>query len=264
MRTPVDRPTSWWVRNEDRVLDLLPPAMLALATVGAVGIDHRSHHKLLIDLAGGGLSGLTVGLTMGLRSVWRTRPQLIYGLVSVITALMIVLVINDPIYGFYSWTGYVWFNRLFDGVPRYLGVAVTAAATGTSQHGGLPTSSAGSIAAWAAIVLVNFAIATGFSHAERAQTEDFYRRGHMIDELTEANARLEALLAENTGLHAQLLAQAREAGVHDERQRMAREIHDTLAQGLVGIIRQLEATERAGADAARRHIARLRRSRARA
>jgi signal transduction histidine kinase len=33
--------------------------------------------------------------------------------------------------------------------------------------------------------------------------------------------------------------------VNDERQRMAREIHDTLAQGLTGIITQLEAAEQA-------------------
>ena len=41
------------------------------------------------------------------------------------------------------------------------------------------------------------------------------------------------------------LAQAREAGIYDERQRMAREIHDTLAQGLTGIITQLQAAEQA-------------------
>jgi signal transduction histidine kinase len=58
-------------------------------------------------------------------------------------------------------------------------------------------------------------------------------------------ARLEAALEENAGLHAQLLAQAREAGVLDERHRMAREIHDTLAQGLTGIITQLAAAEQA-------------------
>jgi signal transduction histidine kinase len=54
------------------------------------------------------------------------------------------------------------------------------------------------------------------------------------------------MMAENTGLHAQLLTQAREAGVLEERQRMAREIHDTLAQGLTGIITQLEAVQQAG------------------
>jgi signal transduction histidine kinase len=53
-------------------------------------------------------------------------------------------------------------------------------------------------------------------------------------------------MAENAGLHQQLLIQARAAGVVDERQRMAREIHDTLAQGLTGIVTQLHAAEQAG------------------
>jgi signal transduction histidine kinase len=252
-RSP-DMTISWWERHEDHVLDLLPPVMLALATAGAAAIDHGSRTKLLVDLAGGGGAMLTIALVMGLRAVWFTRSGLILSLIAMLTAITAVLVVNDPIYGFFSWTGYVWFNRLFVGAPRYAGVAATAAITGTSQHGGLPSGSAGSIGAWAAIVLVNFAIALGFSYAERTQTEDLNRRKEMIDELTEANARLEGLLAENAGLHAQLLSQAREAGVQDERQRMAREIHDTLAQGLVGIIRQLEAAERIDEVAARRHI----------
>lgn len=57
-------------------------------------------------------------------------------------------------------------------------------------------------------------------------------------------ARLEEALHENAGLHAQLVAQARESGAQDERQRLAGEIHDTLAQGLAGIITQLQAAER--------------------
>ena len=35
----------------------------------------------------------------------------------------------------------------------------------------------------------------------------------------------------------------------DERQRMAREIHDTIAQGLTGIVTQLEAAEQAARPA---------------
>jgi signal transduction histidine kinase len=254
MSSAPDKPVNWWEQHEEQILDLLPPVMLALSTAGAVGIDHGSHTKLLIDLAGSGGAMLTIALAMGLRAVWYTRPHLILSLVTMLTAITAVLVLNDPIYGFFAWTGYVWFNRIFKGVPRYTGVAATAAITGTSQHGGLPSGSIGSIVAWTAIVLVNFAIASGFSYAERTQAEDQDRREHMIDELTESNARLEGLLAENAGLHAQLLAQAREAGVQDERQRMAREIHDTLAQGLVGIIRQLEAADSTDELAAQRHI----------
>ncbi|MCP3996739.1 MAG: sensor histidine kinase [bacterium] len=55
-------------------------------------------------------------------------------------------------------------------------------------------------------------------------------------------------MEENAGLHAQLVAQAHEAGVLDERQRMAREIHDTIAQGLTGVITQLEAARQTWGD----------------
>lgn len=45
--------------------------------------------------------------------------------------------------------------------------------------------------------------------------------------------------------NAQLLAQSREAAVLEERTRLAREMHDTLAQGLTGIVVQLGAAQRA-------------------
>jgi signal transduction histidine kinase len=73
------------------------------------------------------------------------------------------------------------------------------------------------------------------------------RHGKSLAELSEVNRRLEATIAENDGLHQQLVTQAREAGVLDERRRMAREIHDTLAQGLTGIVTQLQAAEQAAA-----------------
>jgi signal transduction histidine kinase len=66
-------------------------------------------------------------------------------------------------------------------------------------------------------------------------------------------ADLERARAEN----AALLVKAREAAVLEERQRLAREIHDTLAQGLTGVVTQLEAAEAALQDrpeAAREHL----------
>jgi len=86
---------------------------------------------------------------------------------------------------------------------------------------------------------------------EAKSEEQNEARKQMIVDLAQANRRLEEMMAENTGLHAQLLTQAREAGVLGERQRMAREIHDTLAQGLTGIITQLEAAQQARRRAAR-------------
>jgi signal transduction histidine kinase len=56
------------------------------------------------------------------------------------------------------------------------------------------------------------------------------------------------------------VTQARQAGIIEERQRLAGEIHDTLAQGLTGIITQLEAAEhnRHHPDTWPRHVARAR------
>jgi signal transduction histidine kinase len=78
----------------------------------------------------------------------------------------------------------------------------------------------------------------------------------MISALAEANRALQGSMAENAELHAQLLAQAKEAGIVEERQRLAGEIHDTLAQGLVGIITQLQAAEqtRSRPEEAARHL----------
>jgi len=114
--------------------------------------------------------------------------------------------------------------------------------------GGFPTNPEW-LAIWVAIIAIQtLAIGGGGILGERMAEVSEQRRL--------AVARLETALEENAGLHAQLLTQAREAGVLDERQRMAREIHDTIAQGLTGIVTQLEAAEQARdrPEAWQRHV----------
>jgi len=106
-------------------------------------------------------------------------------------------------------------------------------------------------------VAVNVLPMCSLTWLDRYNDQQKDRREQALTEVSEAKAELEATLAENAGLHQQLLTQAREAGILDERQRMAREIHDTLAQGLTGIVTQLQAAEHAADDPAgwRRHFA---------
>lgn len=89
------------------------------------------------------------------------------------------------------------------------------------------------------VTVQTVAIGAGLVLAYRGEVEDRQREALV--------RRLEDALHENAGLHAQLLAQARETGARDERQRLAREIHDTLAQGLAGIITQLQVAQAAQA-----------------
>ena len=103
--------------------------------------------------------------------------------------------------------------------------------------GGFPTTAEWWTIYVVIIVAQTLAIGGGGLLSERMAEQSEQRRL--------AVAQLAAALEENAGLHAMLLAQAREAGVLDERQRMAGEIHDTIAQGLTGIVTQLEAAEQA-------------------
>ena len=98
---------------------------------------------------------------------------------------------------------------------------------------------------------VDLALIGAFVRLGAKTEEQNLARKQMIVELAEANQRLEEMVAENTGLRPSCLPRPGEAGAGDERQRMAREIHDTLAQGLTGIITQLEAAQQTGIEAER-------------
>ncbi|WP_243639949.1 sensor histidine kinase [Streptacidiphilus pinicola] len=168
------------------------------------------------------------------------------GLLVCIAALVTV----SPFFGFYGFTGYLQIGLL----PRRLwlpAVTVTAALMATTQIGGVQNIRQGLIP-YLALFVVNLVVAGTLTYQNLAEDERSRHRARHIDELAEANRRLREALEENAGLHAQLVSQAREAGVLDERQRMAGEIHDTIAQGLTGIVTQLEAAAHADHDPERR------------
>jgi signal transduction histidine kinase len=239
-------------RTEFPLLEVVPWVLLAIATALAVGIDFSDSTKLAIDIVGSAVAALWMLWWIGLHPQWRQRPRLMEVFFVGLMAVSAVLVINDPVYGFFSWTGFLWLHEAVQGPVRTIGFFVVAAVTGTSQHGGLPSHTVGSWLSWVAIVALNVFLYGAVSRIMAKRDAEYAMRARMVDELTEANAKLEASMRENAGLHEQLLAGAREAGMLDERQRMAREIHDTLAQGLVGIITQLEEVHRhAGSGASR-------------
>lgn len=172
-------------------------------------------------------------------------------------AITAVLVVRDPWFGFFVIAGYGYSIRL---MPWPWSLACTAAfgvLAATAQMYGVNKATPAGLAAYLGVIAVDVLCTCGlvwFMHGiEKAHDQ---RKG-MLDELSEANRTLETTLAENAGLQRQLLVQAREAGILDERQRMAREIHDTLAQGLTGIVAQLQAAEHEADDPAgwRRHFA---------
>jgi signal transduction histidine kinase len=91
------------------------------------------------------------------------------------------------------------------------------------------------------LLIVNLALALTMTAWSRHLADTSASRARAIAELEAVNAELERAVAENAALRDRLVARAREAGVDDERQRLAREIHDGIAQSLAGVVTQLQA-----------------------
>jgi signal transduction histidine kinase len=161
------------------------------------------------------------------------HPWLAAGYYAGFLAAAIVLVARDDTFTGFASFGYPLAFVLFPARWGFFAVAATAM---------LPMLASGSDSRTPTWVLVVSVAGPLLYAAWFVGAESEKRR--------KANVRLEAALEENAGLHTRLVAKAREAGVLDERQRMAREIHDTLAQGLTGIVTQLEAAD--GPDRDRR------------
>jgi len=226
-----------------RLTGSVPYVLLAASTALTLVTHDLSRARLLETL---GLVALTAVLmwTMNRLNPDRAhRPGLLPAFVAALIVMIAVLSTRSVWFaGFFGFAGYVYSWEFLRGRWRFAGVAATAAATVTAYMGGLPEPAPASVLLYLFFVASMVVLVAVFSHLGEVTTErgDEYRR--MV-------ARLRETIRENEGLHAQLLVQAREAGMHDERERMAREIHDTLAQGFVGIITQLQAAERAGGGA---------------
>jgi signal transduction histidine kinase len=182
---------------------------------------------------------------------WARRPWVPRLYIAGLIAFLAVLTVRSPFFAFFSWLGFLHAFRFLGGAWRWAAAAAVAVFFAFGQSGGFHRPTASAVAIWVLLASVDLVLVGVFTLLGIKSEEQNQARKQMIVELAQANQRLEEMIAENTGLQAQLLTQAREAGAGDERQRMAREIHDTLAQGLTGIITQLEAAQQTVGDAER-------------
>jgi signal transduction histidine kinase len=238
-----------WDRFLGTLIGVMPWVTLPVSTVIAVAQPGQTGADRTVTLALAGLAAAWVYLGYTRASEERRRrtlPMLVYfvGLL----VLCGVLMTRDDVFLLFTITG---FFHAFELRPWPLGVAGvlgTSVVLNTATMG-VPRLTFPSLGTYLGVIALETAsIGLAVALVEKT-TEQHRRRKAMI-------ARLEATLAENAGLHAQLLAQAREAGVVDERQRMAGEIHDSLAQGLTGIITQAQAAQQVwhSPERAREHL----------
>ncbi|MEU9335185.1 sensor histidine kinase [Streptomyces sp. NPDC048290] len=156
-------------------------------------------------------------------------------------ALGLALIWLNPFFGFVGATGFFDVAELVKGRrAQEFGVFITAVSVSLAQGGGLPLRGLAHAVVLAGLITANTALYLVIGHISEKEEERARERAATIAALERTNAALTRALDENRALHDQLLVQAREAGVADERRRLAAEIHDTIAQGLTGIIAQLQ------------------------
>ncbi|MBX7265035.1 sensor histidine kinase [Micromonospora sp. Llam7] len=252
--TDDDRLANWRAR-EARFHRVLPFGGLLVGSLLAAFAPAPGGLPMLPTLVIAAASAGWIGWFVTLHPDWQGRHRSMAVYYVGLLAFAAVLVAANPWYGFFAWVGFLHAFLVLTGRWRFVGMAATAVLVATAQGGGLP-SSWSNWPLWLALVLVNLVLAGAVSWFNLVGEREHAKRKRLMAELGAANRQLAETIRENEGLHAQLVTQAREAGVLDERQRMAREIHDTLAQGLTGIITQLEAAEQTRDRSAdwRRHV----------
>lgn len=144
----------------------------------------------------------------------RTRPVLAPVYVTGLLVLCALLVTRSPLFGFFVFVGYLSVDDLSGGwkAPP---IVATALLSAVCQAGGFPFEDYALPALFPVLAVVNVLIA-GLMFIVTLRMEE----------------------------------RERERGAMQERQRAAREIHDTLAQGLAGIVAQLEAAAQARSNGA--------------
>jgi signal transduction histidine kinase len=198
-----------------------------------------------------------------LNRAWRGRAPYMAVFVGVLIVIIVLMAARDGWFGFLIAPCFGYSRTLLRWPWQLAGAAGCAFAAAVSQTSGLQSSVLVAVLIFVIVLALDLLLLCSLMWLLHDREEQISQHRLALAELSEANERLKATIAENEGLHQRLLTQAREAGIADERQRMAREIHDTIAQGLTGIVTQLQAAEQAAEQPAddpvgagwRRHVA---------
>lgn len=226
-----------WERFGDAMVGWCGYVLLGLASVIALVVGRHDVPWLAATVAIAAAAAAWIYLVFTRLTPPRQAHRLRMG-VFFIGVLVIgsILMVRSPLFFIFLISGFFYASMLRPLPLAFVGVFATSFLINT-LIAGFPQSTEGWTFYVVIIAIQTLVIGAGSIVGEKVTEQNEERR--------QALAKLETALVENAGLHAQLLTQAREAGILDERARMAVEIHDTIAQGLIGIVTQLEAADQA-------------------
>src|SRR5262245_57356662 len=187
-------PLDAWERRLESAVTVVPYVSLGLATVLAVAsarfIPQPPLEPTLVLSA---FAAVWMLWFVTWHPAWAERRRLMACYYLGLLALIAVLVVRNPLYGFYAFTGYLHAAYALRGWRRFMGIGATAVLSALSQIGGVATL--GSAIGWlffAVVALFNVAVASVMAFLALVGAEQSERRRQIIDELALANERLEA------------------------------------------------------------------------
>ncbi len=216
---------SWW-RGWVRGWDLLIYAMLLLGLVVALPRAEGGAGEAVLITALTGAYAFWYGYVGGVRKVWMRGTVWAAGFLAVEAGLWLWLILVDTVdFGFFVWAGVGMLAHVCALSVRWSMVVAAIFGGGLflQVEPGLRDASV------VVSVLVSSVIMVLLSYLFFSISRRSEERRLLIGELEETRA--------------ELAASEREAGRLAERHRLARDIHDTLAQGFTSIVMLLEAAE---------------------
>lgn len=219
----------------DRLVVIIPPVLLLLSTALGLLVPREelvAHDGLWALLPSAVLLALRPVLERMLAATGPDRPAL-RGLYALHLLVLAVGVALNPYLCIFAFVGYIDGERFLTGMRIHIVLVLTALISAAGQSGGLVVMLQAP-ELYVILAAVNLLLAGAMSRVARERDVVLDAREQALEELARSQQ-------ENARLHEELMERARLAGVEEERTRLSREIHDTVAQGLVGVIRQLEA-----------------------
>lgn len=197
------------------VLTVTPYVVLAVLVAFTLGVQWGDWAELVPTLILCAATTVWIIVWRRLPPALHERPALIAVFMSGLIALNLALVFRDSWFGFLTIATFTFAYSIVPWPWELLAVGATAVVAGLAQSSSVGWDAAGIVGA-IGILLINVVAMCGLSWSLR---------------LAERQVTLRA--------------------TEEERSRLAREIHDTLAQGFAGIVTQLQAAEQAPDEAAR-------------
>lgn len=197
------------------VLTVTPYVVLAVLVAFTLGVQWGEWSRLVPTLVLCAVYAAWIVTFRRLPQHWQTRSLVVAVFMTGLIALTLALVLQDSWFGFLTIATFTFAYSIVPWPWELLAVGATALVAGLAQSSSLGSDPAG-IVGTVGILLLNVVAMCGLSWSLR---------------LAERQVTL--------------------AATEQERSRLAREIHDTLAQGFAGIVTQLQAAEQAPDQAAR-------------